>query len=57
MSENMYDHLPALEAALQAWTTPGPDPFYHEAVKHGIRQIMPLLGRALDRAAQERNHD
>lgn len=50
----MYDHLPALEAALWAWTTPGPDPFYHEAVKDDIRRLMPLLGRALDRAEQER---
>lgn len=54
MSEAMYDHLPALEAALQAWAEPGPDPFYHEAVKDGIRRLMPLLGKALDRAAQER---
>lgn len=53
MSQDMYDHLPALEAALQAWTNYGPDPFYHEAVKDGIRRLMPLLGRALDRAAQE----
>lgn len=56
MSQNMYDHLPALEAALQAWTTPGPDPFYHEAVKDGIRRLMPLLARALDRAKEEQRN-
>lgn len=54
MSQDMYDHLPALDAALQAWTTPGPDPFYHEAMKRNVREAMPLLGKALDRAAQER---
>lgn len=54
MSQGMYDHLPALEAALQAWTNPGPDPFYHGAMKGNVRLTMPLLARALDRAAQER---
>ena len=54
MSEAMYDHLPALEAALQAWAEPGPVPGYHEAMKRNVREAMPLLGKALDRAAQER---
>ena len=56
MSEGMYDHLPALEAALQAWTESGPDPFYHEAMKRNVRLTMPLLGRALDRAKEEQRN-
>ena len=55
MSQDMYDHLPALEAALQAWTTTGPVPGYHEAMKRNVRLAMPLLGIALDREAKERN--
>ena len=56
MSEDMYDHLPALEAALQAWTTPGPVPGYHEAMKRNVRLAMPLLARALDRAKEEQRN-
>lgn len=53
MSQDMYDHLPALEAALQAWAEPGPSPGFHEDMKRNVRLAMPLLARALDRAAQE----
>lgn len=50
----MYDHLPSLEAALRAWSNYGPCPQYHMLMQNQVREAMPLLARALDRAAQER---
>lgn len=51
---SLYDHLPADEAVLEAWTKPGPDPAYHRAMQDKVRRDFPLLGRALDRMAAER---
>lgn len=52
-SVRMYDHLPAGTAIRLAWTNPGPDPQYHEAMKKRVRKDMPVLARALDRAEKE----
>lgn len=51
MSEHMYDHLHPVDAVLCAWTVPGPVPAYHAAMQQQVRDAMPLLARALDRAA------
>lgn len=48
-----YDHLPAAEAALQAWTVEGKYPPYHHHIQNEIRAHMPVLARALDRMAVE----
>lgn len=48
-----YDHLPAAEAILAAWTTPGSHPDWNEACKDEVRNLMPLLARAMDRAVLE----
>lgn len=48
---HLYDHLPAVKAIVLAWSEPGPEPAFHESMKHQVREAMPLLGRALDRAA------
>ena len=49
-----YDHLPALNAVVAAWTEPGQRPEWHEKMRERVRLEMPLLARALDRAAAER---
>lgn len=46
-----YDDLAPGQAAVRAWIEPGPVPQYHRACQEQVREVMPLLGRALDRAA------
>ncbi|MQB01462.1 MAG: hypothetical protein GEU78_14415 [Actinobacteria bacterium] len=48
-----YDHLPAAEAAVRAWTMPGRFPGWHSRMQRRVRRGMPVLGRALDRLAAE----
>ncbi|MQB01582.1 MAG: hypothetical protein GEU78_15050 [Actinobacteria bacterium] len=48
-----YDHLPAAEAAVRAWTEPGGFPGWHQTTQRRVHRDMPLLGRALDRLAAE----
>jgi hypothetical protein len=48
-----YDDLPAIEAAIKAWTNPGPSPYWHARMQDKVRGHMPLLARALDRLAEE----
>lgn len=49
----MYDHLPAAEAVVSAWVTPGRVPGWDVEVAREIRAAAPLLARALDRLAAE----
>ena len=49
-----YDHLPHLDAIVEAWTTPGPRPTWHRRAQDEVRKAMPVLAHALDRAARER---
>lgn len=51
--ERIYDHLPAREAVLRAWTVPGSNPTWHESARREVAGVMPLLARALDRLARE----
>jgi hypothetical protein len=44
-----YDHLPAVEAVLLAWTDPGTHPAWHRDRQAELRRAMPVLARALDR--------
>lgn len=48
-----YDHLPPLEAALLAWSEPGSEERRHRLMQNKVRNQMPLLARALDRATYE----
>lgn len=48
-----YDGLDAVDAVAAAWTRPGPSPEWHEQSRARVRQVMPLLARALDRLAEE----
>lgn len=48
-----YDHLPAAEAVVSAWATPGRVPGWDVEVAREIRAAAPLLARALDRLAAE----
>ena len=50
----MYDHLPAEEAAVRAWTVAGRSPELHRKQQQEVRDRMPLLARALDRLVNER---
>lgn len=49
----MFDHLPPFDAIMAAWTVPGPNVWWHHHMQQLVRDQMPLLGRALDRAAQQ----
>jgi hypothetical protein len=46
-----YDKLSPMDAAVKAWITPGPNPAWHAAQQKAVQDTMPLLARALDRAA------
>jgi len=48
-----YDDLPPLDAIVAAWTEPGSHPEWHRRQKAEVWRRMPLLARALDRAAAE----
>lgn len=45
-----------LVKAARAWGDPGPHPSYHREAQQRVRELMPLLGDALD-AAIGRWHD
>ena len=47
------DDEDALAAIVSAWTVPGPRPRWHQAAQGEVRRAMPVLARALDRAAAE----
>lgn len=50
----MWDHLPAAEAVARAWSDPGPKRgTWHVHARRDVRDLMPLLGRALDRLLEE----
>ena len=46
-----YDKLSPTDAAVKAWITTGGNPGWHFACQKQVRDAMPLLARALDRAA------
>lgn len=48
--------LADLVKAARAWGNPGPHPSYHREAQQRVRELMPLLGDALD-AAIGRWHD
>lgn len=45
-----YDDLAPLEALRKAWRIEGTNPKWHNSRKQVVRDAMPLLARALDRA-------
>lgn len=52
--EQVWDHLPAAEAVARAWSDPGPQSgTWHQHARRDVRNLMPLLGRALDRLLAE----
>lgn len=48
-----YDHLPAIEAVVRAWTEPGESPDWHRHKRRQVHAAMPLLGRALNRVSSK----
>lgn len=50
---HQFDHLPAAEAVVAAWTTSGTYPSWHKAAKRQVRAAMPVLVRALERLERE----
>lgn len=44
-----YDKVPVEEAIKLSWNDPGVYPIAHEEAKQLVRDVMPLLARALDR--------
>ena len=48
-----FDELDPLQAALMAWVVAGEQPGWHRQAQDAVRRAMPLLGRALDRAAAQ----
>lgn len=48
-----YDHLPASEAVLAAWTDPGRSPTWHSRQRVDMTYRMPVLARALYRLEAE----
>lgn len=46
-----FDHLPAAEAVVLAWTVPGPAP--HRDMKILVEEQMPVLARAIERLVEE----
>jgi hypothetical protein len=52
--ERRWDHLPAAEACARAWREPGPESgTWHRQSVEQVRQLLPLLARALDRLLVE----
>lgn len=47
-----FDHPPPLDAILAAWTQPGTHPESHWRRRNRVREVMPELADALDRAAE-----
>ena len=50
-----YDHLPPYDAIVKAWTEQGLSPYWHREAQGQVRRAMPVLARALDRAAGQRS--
>lgn len=50
---HQYDNLDVKEAIFKAWTDPGRFPSWHYRMQQIVRKHMPVLGRALDRLADE----
>ena len=48
-----YDSMPAKDAVLAAWSTPGNNPGWHRMHRRKLHEEMPLLARALDRLEKE----
>lgn len=48
------DGKDAMSAIIDAWVIQGVESLYHRRMQDQVRRSMPLLGRALDRAAEER---
>lgn len=48
-----YDALSPKDAAVRAWVTPGVRPEWDAQAKRIVRDVCPLLARALDRMAKE----
>lgn len=49
-----FDKMDSLDAALAAWNDPGKHPSWHKICQDNVRQAMPLLAKALDRASREK---
>lgn len=49
-----YDNQDTMDAIINAWVIQGVESLYHRRMQDNVRRQMPLLGRALDRAAEER---
>jgi hypothetical protein len=46
-----YDDSPGKEVAVYAWMNTGRSPAFHHRQQEVVRRTMPLVARALDRAA------
>ena len=44
-----FDWMTPEQAALNAWTQVGGNPYWHDKMRTQVRDAMPLLARALDR--------
>lgn len=51
-----YDHLPPAEAARRAWSQSGNHPEWDRQRKEDMRDMLPLLARALDRLERDGIH-
>lgn len=50
----VWDGLAAAEAVARAWADPGPKSgTWHAHARRDVRELMPLLGRALDRLLED----
>lgn len=47
-----FDDLDPVVAVIKAWSIPGRFPQWHYRMQQGVRSSMPVLGRSLDRLAQ-----
>lgn len=52
-----FDRWPAIEAVAHAWNDAGSNPAHHHRMRAEVARSMPLLARALDRLAKERDDD
>lgn len=48
-----FDNEPVIVAIARAWTESGKYPSWHYRMQNVVRRNMPVLGRALDRLADE----
>lgn len=54
VTQASIDELENIKAVKDAWTNPGPVPFYHNKWKHLLRSDWPTLADALDKLTGER---